>query len=85
MYPVYILAFFLEDCVEMLKFVPPPDTRKNRKDKDKDEEGLGTEDDENMNLKVSDEYSPSTRQALSKMSEKDLSFELIEVNTFLYF
>lgn len=74
-----ILAYFLEDCVQMVKFVPPPDNRKN-KNKDKDEENLGAgEDDENMNLKVSPEYGEAVRQSLSKMNEKDISFELIEV------
>ncbi|CAB0008350.1 unnamed protein product [Nesidiocoris tenuis] len=72
-----VQAYFLEDIVEMLNFVPPPDTRKS-KNKDKDEEGLGGEDDENLNLKVDNNYSPATRAAMAKMSEKDVSFELIE-------
>uniref|UniRef100_A0A023F369 RNA helicase n=2 Tax=Triatoma infestans TaxID=30076 RepID=A0A023F369_TRIIF len=75
-YPVQ--TYFLEDIVEMLNFDPPPDTRKNKKDKDKDDDNVGAEDDENMNLKVSEEYKPSTRHAVSKMSEKEISFELIE-------
>ncbi|XP_073973059.1 dosage compensation regulator mle isoform X2 [Rhodnius prolixus] len=76
-YPVK--SYFLEDIVEMLNFDPPPDTsRKNKKDKDKDDENVGAEDDENMNLKVGEEYEPSTRHAVSKMSEKEISFELIE-------
>uniref|UniRef100_A0A069DY95 RNA helicase n=1 Tax=Panstrongylus megistus TaxID=65343 RepID=A0A069DY95_9HEMI len=75
-YPVE--SYFLEDIVEMLNFDPPPDTRKNKKDKDKDDDNVGAEDDENMNLKVSEEYKPNTRHAVSKMSEKEISFELIE-------
>lgn len=63
----------------MLNFVPPPDTRK--KSKDKDEEGVGVEEEENMNLKVGPKYSPSTRAAVAKISEKEISFELIEVIT----
>lgn len=78
-FPLFV-AYFLEDIVEMLNFDPPPDTsRKNKKDKDKDDENVGAEDDENMNLKVGEEYEPSTRHAVSKMSEKEISFELIEV------
>ncbi|KAF6200626.1 hypothetical protein GE061_005069 [Apolygus lucorum] len=75
-----VTAYFLEEIVEMLNFVPPPDTRKSRnnKDKDKDEDGVGVEDEENMNLKVSHEFSPATRAAMAKLSEKDVSFELIE-------
>ncbi|CAH1405915.1 unnamed protein product [Nezara viridula] len=73
-----VKTYFLEDCVQMVKFVPPPDTRKN-KNKDKDEETVGAgEDDENMNLKVSPEYGDAVRVSLSKMNEKDISFELIE-------
>ena len=62
----------------MLKFVPPPDTRKKDR-KDREEENVGAEDDENMNLKVGSNYSLATRAALAKMNEKDVSFELIEV------
>ncbi|XP_014281109.1 dosage compensation regulator mle isoform X2 [Halyomorpha halys] len=73
-----VKTYFLEDCVQMVKFVPPPDIRKN-KSKDKDEETVGAgEDDENMNLKVSPEYGEAVKQSLSKMNEKDISFELIE-------
>lgn len=75
-------AFFLEDIVDRLGFVPPPSIKKRGKDKDKDrdEEYPGEIDEENMNLKISDEYSPSTKQALAKLSEKEICFELIEVN-----
>ncbi|KAL1117476.1 hypothetical protein AAG570_004801 [Ranatra chinensis] len=71
-------SYFLEDCVEMLDFVPPPDIRRNRSGKDKDEDLPGAEDEENMNLKVGPEYKETTRDAVAKMSEKDASFELIE-------
>ncbi|KAK9499269.1 hypothetical protein O3M35_002337 [Rhynocoris fuscipes] len=73
-----VKSYFLEDIVEMLNFDPPPDTRKTKKDKDKDEENVGAEEDENMNLKVDENYKPSTRSAVAKMSEKEISFELIE-------
>lgn len=37
--------YYLEDCVEMLRFRPPTDIKKNYQRKDDDEE-------ENLNLKV---------------------------------
>ncbi|PSN38206.1 Dosage compensation regulator [Blattella germanica] len=77
-YPVQ--EYYLEDCVQMLNFVPPADTRKRKsKDKDDSEGTIGAEEqDENLNKVVSEEYSIQTRNALSQLSEKEISFELIE-------
>ncbi|RZF44519.1 hypothetical protein LSTR_LSTR002292 [Laodelphax striatellus] len=74
-----VQEYFLEDCVQMLNFVPPPDTRK-RKNKDKsEEEGVEQTDmDDNMNKCVADTYSAQTRMNVGLISEKDISFELIE-------
>ncbi|XP_068238169.1 ATP-dependent RNA helicase A protein [Palaemon carinicauda] len=74
-YPVD--QYFLEDCIELTKFVPIPDNRKKSK-KDKEDDLPGDEPEENMNYVNSDQYSMETKRALAMMSEKDLSFELIE-------
>ena len=37
---------------------------------------------ENCNVLVSHEYNEHTRQSMAAMSEKEMSFELIEVRTF---
>ncbi|KAM6456525.1 ATP-dependent RNA helicase A isoform 2-T3 [Liasis olivaceus] len=71
-YPVQ--EYFLEDCIQMTKFVPPP---KDKKKKDKDEEG-GEDDDANCNLICSDEYGPETKHRMSQLNEKETPFELIE-------
>lgn len=71
-YPVQ--EYYLEDCVQMLNFFPPPSTRK-RKDKD---ELPDDDQDENMNKMIGPDYSQSTRQAMAMLNEKELSFELIE-------
>lgn len=53
-YPVQ--QYFLEDCVEMTKFVPPMDSRK-RKSRDNDEANLGdNEPEENMNKNIKGQY-----------------------------
>lgn len=77
-YPVQ--EYFLEDCVQMLNFVPPADTRKRRnKDKDDIEGTIGAEDqEENLNKMVSSNYSVQTQNAVAQLSEKEVSFELIE-------
>ncbi|XP_041985514.1 dosage compensation regulator [Aricia agestis] len=84
-----VQQYFLEDCIELTKFVPPTDTRKRKSsgkkakddDDDDDEGGAGdAEEDEdlNKNCKLSGNYAPQTATAMAKLSEKDLSFELIE-------
>ncbi|XP_020645392.1 ATP-dependent RNA helicase A isoform X2 [Pogona vitticeps] len=69
-----VQEYFLEDCIQMTKFVPPP---KDKKKKDKDEEG-GEDDDANCNLTCSSEYSPETRHRMAQLNEKETPFELIE-------
>lgn len=77
-YPVQ--EYFLEDCVQMLNFVPPADTRKRRnKEKDDSEGTIGAEDqEENLNKMVSCDYTVQTRNSVAQLSEKEVSFELIE-------
>ncbi|CAB3368021.1 Hypothetical predicted protein [Cloeon dipterum] len=74
-YPVQ--EYFLEDTVRMLNFVPSAESRRRSKEKDK-EEGVGEDDDENLNKRVSDEYSVLVRNSMSQMNEKEINFELIE-------
>ncbi|XP_063369179.1 dosage compensation regulator [Cydia amplana] len=85
-----VRQYFLEDCIELTKFVPPVDSRKrkasgkkaNKEDGDDDEdEGVGVdeqEEDLNKIAQLGSDYSPQTAQSMAKLSEKDLSFELIE-------
>ncbi|KAG7157775.1 ATP-dependent RNA helicase A protein-like [Homarus americanus] len=72
-----VQQYFLEDCIELTKFVPSPDSRKRNK-KEKDEELPGEEPEENLNIVRSDKYSPATKQSLAMMNEKDMNFELVE-------
>uniref|UniRef100_A0A8C5S2R9 RNA helicase n=1 Tax=Laticauda laticaudata TaxID=8630 RepID=A0A8C5S2R9_LATLA len=71
-YPVQ--EYFLEDCIQMTKFIPPP---KDKKKKDKDEEGT-EDDDANCNLICGDEYGLETKSRMAQMNEKETPFELIE-------
>ncbi|KAL4708484.1 hypothetical protein ACJJTC_014092 [Scirpophaga incertulas] len=86
-YPVQ--QYFLEDAIQLTQFTPPLKERKrkssgkkvNKEDEDDDDEGLGAdEQDEDLNKKcqLSSEYTPETSRSLQQLSEKDLSFELIE-------
>ncbi|KAJ7334340.1 ATP-dependent RNA helicase A [Desmophyllum pertusum] len=67
-----VQEYYLEDVIQMLNFVPPlPEKKKKREDVDDDEE-------ENCNLTCSDDYSFQTKNALAQLSEKEMSFELVE-------
>ncbi|XKL60293.1 hypothetical protein PGB90_001309 [Kerria lacca] len=76
-----VTTYFLEDIVELLDFDPLPDTkkRKNKNKKDEEDEAeTAVEGDENMNKFVTNEYSDLTKNRMAALSEKDISFELIE-------
>ncbi|XP_028151062.2 dosage compensation regulator [Diabrotica virgifera virgifera] len=77
-----VKQYFLEDAIELTKFVPPTDTRKrkNKGGKDDDEEeSTGVEEpDENLNKVVGGNYSDLTRNVMSRLNEKEVSFELLE-------
>lgn len=73
-YPVQ--QYFLEDCIEMTSFIPPLDMKK-RKNREADET-LDAEPDENLNKVIDAKYSMQTRNAMGQMTEKEISFELIE-------
>ncbi|KAF5271033.1 hypothetical protein FQR65_LT05383 [Abscondita terminalis] len=71
-----VQQYFLEDCVELTKFVPPTETRK-RKSKG-DDDIPGEEPEENLNKVTTGNYSELTRNVLQRLSEKEVSFELLE-------
>lgn len=81
-YPVE--QYFLEDCIEMTKFVPPSDTKKRKSrggggdDDDENVVAIGDEADENLNKNLTGNYSELTKNAMARLSEKEISFELIE-------
>lgn len=93
--------FFLEDVVRMLNYMPPlpePEKKKKKKNKQKDEpageadniDGANDTEDslavsENM-LQCDDEYGPEVKKALSRMSEREIPLDIIEVRVhFLIF
>lgn len=73
---------FLEDCIELVKFTIPPESRKRKNDEDiEDVATSASEDasDQNLNkVPLGHEYTQSTRQVICQMSESEVSFELIE-------
>ncbi|BFZ19925.1 hypothetical protein BsWGS_22965 [Bradybaena similaris] len=73
-----VQEYYLEDTIEMLKFVPPPNDRRKSKHKDDDDEGVDVDDDENCNKIIEPSYLDSTRMAMAQMPEKEISFELVE-------
>lgn len=72
-----VQEYFLEDCVQMTSFVPPADTRK-RKNRESEDNAGEAEQEENYNKMVGPNYSIQTKNAMSQMSEKEISFELME-------
>ncbi|VDM08986.1 unnamed protein product [Wuchereria bancrofti] len=72
--------YFLEDIVQMIRFLPSADKLKRKKSKDHDDEGDEvTEEAQNLNLGVSEESGLNTKLAMNQFSEREMSFELIEV------
>nr|VZI51167.1 unnamed protein product [Spirometra erinaceieuropaei] len=68
--------YFLEDCVNMINYVPPPmDERKKKKRKMEDEAAADAE--ENCNLICPPEYPPLVARSLREMPEKEIPFTLI--------
>ncbi|XP_043555465.1 ATP-dependent RNA helicase A isoform X1 [Chiloscyllium plagiosum] len=70
-----VQEYFLEDCIQMTRFVPPP---RDKKKKDKDEDGGGDDEEVNCNNICGDDYGIETKRAMAQMSEKETPFELIE-------
>ncbi|KAL0109421.1 hypothetical protein PUN28_014471 [Cardiocondyla obscurior] len=74
-YPVQ--QYFLEDCIELTNFVPPTSSGK-RKSKDTDDLPTDGEPEENLNKVIGNNYSIETKNAMAQLTEKEISFELIE-------
>lgn len=72
-----VKQYFLEDCIELTRFVPPTNSGK-RKSKDSDDLPTDGEPDENLNKVIGNGYSIETKNSMSQMTEKEISFELIE-------
>jgi ATP-dependent RNA helicase A len=82
-YPV--TEYFLEDIVQLLNFVPRMGKKRRNNNKnddggDDDEDAVEVDDvdDANCNAIVSDVYTERTRRTMQQISEKMLSFEIIE-------
>ncbi|XP_012161040.1 dosage compensation regulator isoform X2 [Ceratitis capitata] len=78
-----VQQFFLEDCLEMTKFMPTPESRKKNKDRDDEEKAVIAENsedanDQNLNKVCDAKYAPATKTAMALLSESECSFELIE-------
>ncbi|XP_072275880.1 ATP-dependent RNA helicase A isoform X2 [Pyxicephalus adspersus] len=69
-----VQEYYLEDCIQMTRFIPPP---RDKKKKDKDEEG-GEDEETNCNLVCGPNYGPETQRSMSQLSEKETPIELIE-------
>uniref|UniRef100_A0AAQ5ZB70 RNA helicase n=1 Tax=Amphiprion ocellaris TaxID=80972 RepID=A0AAQ5ZB70_AMPOC len=68
-----VQEYFLEDCIQMTHFIPPP---MDRKKKDKDEDG--GDDDTNCNMICGPDYTAETKSSMAQINEKETSFELVE-------
>ncbi|XP_076767184.1 dosage compensation regulator mle [Xylocopa sonorina] len=74
-YPVQ--QYFLEDCIQLTNFVPPMETKK-RKNRDSDDLPNEGEPEENLNKVIDAQYSAVTKNVMAQLTEKEISFELIE-------
>lgn len=72
-----VKQYFLEDCIELTRFIPPTTSGK-RKPKDSDELPTDGEPEENLNKVIGNVYSIETKNAMAQLTEKEISFELIE-------
>lgn len=85
-YPV--TQYFLEDIIEITKFNPPSESRKRKKgksgggdDDDDDDAGDASAEADSQKLNIClnpSKYSQQTQAAMAKMSESEVSFELVE-------
>jgi len=75
-YPVQ--QYFLEDCIQLTNFFPPTSSGK-RKSKESDDLPIpDAEPEENLNKVIGNNYSVETKNAMGQLTEKEISFELIE-------
>uniref|UniRef100_A0AAR5P7Z1 RNA helicase n=1 Tax=Dendroctonus ponderosae TaxID=77166 RepID=A0AAR5P7Z1_DENPD len=77
-----VKQYFLEDCIELTGFVPSMEQKKknkSKKDEEGDEDTLTADDtDENLNAVIAPSYKAQTKNAMARLSEKEISFELME-------
>lgn len=77
-----VQQYFLEDCIEMTKFVPSKDYRMKYKDHDDEEISIlkenGEDTEQNLNKVCPEQYSQQTKDSMALLPETDCSFELIE-------
>ncbi|XP_012946325.2 ATP-dependent RNA helicase A, partial [Aplysia californica] len=73
-----VQEYYLEDCIEMLNFVPPPSDRKRKSRGGDDDDEDGGDDDENCNKVIGPGYAESTRMSMAQIPEKEINFDLVE-------
>ncbi|VDM17535.1 unnamed protein product [Hydatigera taeniaeformis] len=74
-YPVS--CFYLEDCINITNYVPPPNYNEKKNKKPRLEEGLNVEMEENCNLICPPGYPPSVAERMRQIPEKEVPFTLI--------
>lgn len=74
-----VQQYFLEDCVELTKFIPPDNRKRRGGGNVDDDEGIGIDEpEENLNKIVTGNYSEQTKNVMARMNEKEIKFELLE-------
>lgn len=75
-----VTQYFLEDCIEMTKFKPSPESRKRKRDEESETAGLnGDAEEQNLNKVIAEgKYSAETKATMASLSESEVNFELIE-------
>lgn len=74
-----VKQLYLEDCIELTKFVPSPESRKRKRDDESELVAANVEPEENLNrTRLNGNYSAETISSLAAMSESEVSFELLE-------
>ncbi|XP_011877491.1 PREDICTED: dosage compensation regulator [Vollenhovia emeryi] len=74
-----VQQYFLEDCIQLTNFIPPAGNWKRKSKDSADDLPLADgEPEENLNEVIGNNYSIATKNAMAQMTEKEISFELIE-------
>ncbi|CAL8079092.1 unnamed protein product [Calicophoron daubneyi] len=66
--------YFLEDCIKMLNYVPPPMEERKRK---KMLENIAEQAEDNCNLRCGPEYGEAVARSMREITEKEVPFDLI--------
>lgn len=73
-----VKEYYLEDCIEMTNFCLPANFKAKKRSQD-DETGDDRDvEDADLNKVCSPDYKPVTRDVMAHLSEREISFELIE-------